>query len=135
MKRTRFIAVVLLCVLSFSSISALTSAPESVSPYWTNIRSVNCLLGIGDKTADCFGQVVGEFGTTRIIATLTLYRQNGSTWIPVKYWDRSASSSSLTISEEHTITSGTYKLVLFTTVYRNSTSESTSKESTVVVCT
>lgn len=103
--------------------------PVDYSLQWSNISTVVSTLGFSGTHGGATGSVDGKPGTTKVEATLTVYKQVGNIW---EYVD---SDSDSTTTEDYVVlsvgfsgTSNTcYKSVFEVSVTRNGTTESTTK--------
>ena len=120
--------------LIFAILISILSFYSTVSARWVNTMSISCDITFSGRTATCTGEIDALPGST-ISATLTLYKQNGSSWDYVTSWNKTSSSSSLTFTEKYTVSSaGTYRVMLTGTVTRNGTSEFVSIASNAKSC-
>ena len=120
MKSKKITAFLLIFALMVCTVSLFST---TVSARWVNTMGISCEVTFSSRTATCNGDIDALSGST-ISGTLTLYKKNGSSWDYVTSWNKSSSSSSLTINEKYTVNSaGTYRVTLTGTVTRNGTSE------------
>jgi len=142
MKTKRIASFLLVCLLtagmlSFSSVSANSIRQDGkileiipIMPTWTHTTRIISDVTFSGRTATCTGSISALTGAT-ISATLTLYKQNGSSWDYVTSWSKTSSTAFLSFNETHTVNSaGTYRTVISGTVTRNGTSENVSAAST-----
>lgn len=137
MKTRKITAFLLICTLMASMLSftaaalaatdvQTSDAPIEIAPLWINTMNMSCNLSSSGRTITCVGNITALSGST-ISGTLTLQRQNGSSWEDVTSWSRNSTTALLNFNETHTVNrAGTYRVVLSGTVTRNGVSESVS---------
>lgn len=107
------IPVVLIMALVFLFSFSLCDAAEkeaTISPRYSFTTSITAALSFSGGTANCSGLVIPS-GSYNSSITVTLYRQNGSSWDYVTSWYGSASgSSSASAGGSVYVGSGTFKV-------------------------
>ena len=111
----------LLTIIAISCV--LGGMCENAGIMWTNISDAN--VNFNSSGAEAY--VVGVPLTTKITATLAVYKQNNSGgWDYVGHTGGATSSSNYSLSVSFTpVSGGYYKAVLNATVTANGTSENT----------
>ena len=120
------IAIFTLLSLCLPSYAAL---PDDYSPQWLNISTIVSTLGFSGTHGGATGSVDGKPGTSKVEATLTVYKQVGGSW---EYVDSDSDSTTtddyIALSVGFNGVSNTnYKSVFEVSVTRNGTTETTSK--------
>ena len=119
-------SIVLLLGLCLVSYAAL---PDDNSPQWLNISTIVSTLGFSGTHGGATGSVDGKSGTSKVQATLTVYKQVGGIW---EYVDSDSDSTTtddyIALSVGFNGLSNTnYKSVFEVSVTRNGITESTTK--------
>ena len=120
------LAMLVMAVPSVGSLALDGTVP--ITSYYTNTSQVQVGLSFTGTTANCSSTIIGFSGTTKITATLSLYRinANGSLTL-LKSWTASSSITMLNIGETYAVSAGyTYRLSVSAQVTRNATTESVS---------
>lgn len=99
-----------------------------VVPLWLNVQDIALNLRFSGNTAHCSANIIGFVGTTRIIATFFLERQNNdNSFSVVNSWSERVYGRRLTFSASHSpvTTTGntTYRLRVTALVTRNNVTE------------
>lgn len=101
----------------------------TIAPCWSYMNRVEADVNFSGSSGKATASVERVFGvTTKLEATLTLYKQSGADWI---YVDSTSESStrSLALTLDFNAESGaTYKAVVEVTAYGNGGSETTEAE-------
>lgn len=104
--------MVTLCLLSLVvfACAVAESDSQSVSPRYSYTASITAGLSFSGNSANCSGTVTPS-GYDDVSVTVTLYRQNGSSWDYVTSWSGSAEDGSTAgAGGSVTVGSGTYKV-------------------------
>jgi len=108
---------------------------KNPSPYLEHIFNITADLSISNGVASLSGNVTAQSGTSSIKVDATLYRieKNGSK-TAVKTWSNNNSGSNvLNWSSSYAVAKGyDYQLTFTSTVVRNGSSETASKNSNIV---
>lgn len=125
MKKLMSVLLAVAMVITLSS-GMLVSASGDwiIAPYWNYMNSAEVDVNFSGNSGKATASVTRVFGvTTKLEATLTVYKQNGNKWVYVdSVSDSSARSLGLELS--FNAESGeTYKAVLDVTAYGSSGSE------------
>lgn len=111
----RKLAFILLIMMIANSLSITNTGmcEPGASPTYVFIRYVCASLTIDSSgVASCMGEIRLNNTTSSVTATLTLYKQSGTSWTSVKNWSGSSFSTTLlNISRTKTVEAGTYKAV------------------------
>lgn len=115
--KTMFLALVLPLVLATVAVSAnaeqvvcMNVSPE-YSLYYLHTGFIQAALSFDGNTANCKGTVLPN-ESLDVTITVTLYKQNGSSWTLLDSWTGSSTGGSMAIaSGKKTVGSGTYKVV------------------------
>lgn len=129
MKTRIFLIVFVICML-FSSLGLNVSSFNGgdISPQWDNAHTVILDLSFNGSTGYTSVTIIGKNGTTKIEATLTVYRKSGSTWYYVTEFSSEKDASQLSLYGTFSGISKTeYKAVLTATVYIGTYGESISQ--------
>lgn len=127
--KKKLLSYVLIFVLS---ITMVTSCFASATPLWDNIGACDVNLAFNGKTAECSVDIIGNPGTSRIVATVELQVKNSS-----GNYVRSASWSTQTVygtefsfyEYAYNRPAGEYRLIVNATVYNaNGVGESVYRE-------
>ena len=112
MKKLKWLFVFVLCMLLTSTLSySLAEEQRSITPRYTYTSYITAGLDIVGNTADCSGTVTPS-GNYSVSVTVSLYRQNGSSWDYVTSWYGSSTGGrSAGAGGSVNISSGTYKVV------------------------
>lgn len=108
MKKVSVLLVFL--VLLFTLVIGVALADE-INPRYSYTSSVTASLSFSGNTANCSGSV-SPSGYDKVSVTVTLYRQNGSSWVYITSWSGSASNGATAAAGGSVnVSSGTYKVV------------------------
>lgn len=88
-------------------------------------------MSISGKTAYVDAEAQGKSNVSKIKLTVTLQKKSGSSWSTVKTWTDTESSDYIYISEEKSVSSGTYR-VKVTAVFNGSETVTTYSETETV---
>lgn len=99
-----------------------------ITPYYTNTSQVQVGLSFSGTAANCTSAIIGLSGTTKITATLSLYRVSSTGSLTLlKSWSASSSTMVLNIGQTYAASKGyTYRLSVSAQVTRNGSTESVS---------
>lgn len=101
----------LVFMLLFSAIVTVFAEGTSVTPRYSYTAKINAGLSFSGGTAKCSGTVLPS-GSYYSTITVTLYRQNGSSWDYVTSWYGSASNGGTAAAGGSVyVGSGTFKVV------------------------
>lgn len=130
MKKIMSMLLAAAMVLTLSTGIVVSAVDDSIiAPCWNYMNKVKVDVNFSGDSGKATATVERIFGvTTKLEATLTLYKQSGSDWI---YVDSTSESStrSLALTLDFNAESGaTYKAVVEVTAYGNSGSETTEAE-------
>ena len=120
------VAVLMVCaVCPPTGIAANNEVMPNIQRRWANTDQISMALDVSGTTATCGSKILGNPGTTKIVATFVLERKSGSTYTNVKTWPtKTVSGEVLRFSDTYTLTkSGTYRFSVSAVVTRNGTSE------------
>lgn len=111
MKKVKSLSAVLLCILMTLFFTFGFAEENQITPRYSYTSFITAGLDINGSTAACSGTVTPS-GSYSASVTVTLYRQNGSSWVYIDSWSGSATGgASACAGGSATITSGTYKVV------------------------
>lgn len=112
--------------------SETTQPDETVVPMSINV-SKNVTLNISSGVATSSCKVSGNIGdVTKISITMYLQKKSSSgTYSTIQTWSGSKSSNYYNFSKTCSVSKGTYRVKAKITCYKGSTSETTTKYSTV----
>ena len=130
MKKTIAVVLTIFMMIGISGAS-FAALPIDYTPQWTNIMSIVSSLGFSGNHGGATASVDGKPGTTKVEATLTVYKQSGGAWVYVD------SDSDSTTTEEYValsvnfdgISGVYYKAEFKVSVTRTGITESTTKTS------
>ena len=108
-----FFLTILLCsyLLPWSSFAAVN--PGTASPQYSYTSAVRCSLSISTNgVASCKGNIRAKNDTSKVSIKLRLLRKNGTSWTPVKTWEKSDQLSYGSLDKDCSVSAGTYKLVV-----------------------
>lgn len=109
-KRLPLIVAVLLLTTIVIGMALAEEITNQVTPRYSYTSSVTAGLSFSGSTANCSGSV-SPSGYDDVSVTVTLYRQNGSSWDFVTSWSDSAEDGATAAAGGSiNITSGTYKV-------------------------
>lgn len=120
------VAVLMVCaVCPLSSIAANNEVIPTIQRRWSNTDQISMALDVSGTTATCGSKILGNPGTTKIVATFVLERKTGSTYTNVKTWPtKTVNGEVLRFSDTCTLTKGgTYRFSVSAVVTRNGTDE------------
>ena len=108
----------------------------TIEPFWTHTSGINANLSINNNgMATMQAMVLGNFGTSHVMATVSLDRinPNGTTTRIATFSNIRAEGSVLAWERDHYVARGhDYRMTITSTVFRNGTSETASVSSRVV---
>lgn len=116
---------------------AVTEVPANqvsaieIQPRYTYADHVEAFLSISGKTAYVDAEAQGKSNVSKIKLTVTLQKKSGSSWSTVKTWTDTDSSDYVYVSEERSVSSGTYR-VKATAVFNGSETVTTYSETETV---
>lgn len=112
-KKLPFIVLCALVLFNFP-LSALASSEIpmhlSIGINYVYINEASSSLTISNGVANVKGYVQRTPAGTYIQITSTLQIHNNGSWVDVKSWSKSSTSSSASISEKYTVSQGTYRV-------------------------
>jgi len=130
--RKRILSILLVAILLLAAVPVMTYASNPTSEAeayepppttrYTNISSIIPSVSISSGTATCTNTIIGNPGTTKIVATHTLQRKpSGGSYSDYKPWPaNTVNGSYLSFSETCSVTSGyTYRLKCVAEVTKN----------------
>lgn len=126
----RFIAILVVLTICFTNaitVSAMTGDGNLIIPRWNYMNSIEVSIDFNGTNGTAAAEITRIFGvTTKIEATLTVYKRVGSSWVIID--DISGESARLLGLEiEFTAEHGaTYKAEVEVTAYGSNGSESDS---------
>lgn len=128
---------ILICIIVFMFVFNISSYADTtanipkensiITPMWTNTDLIDIDLSFSGLKANCYIDIIGKTGVTKITATAILQKKNSNgTFTNIKTWSNlSAVGSELIFSEYYYVTNGyTYRLTVNTNVYKGSGYES-----------
>ena len=125
MKKFRKIITVLLVVLCLTAgigASAQTAPPPA--PDYTLISVASSGLSISGGLATCSASVTGQVGVDSVSLTGYLQRYNGTTWVTIKSWTKSADGRYCSMGTTYYVSSGyNYRYRVYCTAYDGGSSE------------
>ena len=139
----KIIAFFLTAVISLSFLGTSVSAAmvdKKEDPIYTvdyaYTMSCTSMLAISGGTATCVSQLNGYYGeTTSIYVCQVLQKYTSSGWTNIRSWYGSSNTYYLSVTNyQSSLTSGSYRLVSYFTVYAGSNSESIDKISLTRTC-
>ena len=127
MKRIASLLLAVVLLTSCLGLQSFASVPADivVQPRWDNTASIDYIFEFED-TKIGYAEIIvtGHIGVTKIEGDVQIYRQDGSDWTWVAGDTKTVNLSVLTMSVQHTGTSGKYYKAVFTmTVYKNGVGE------------
>lgn len=137
MKFIRAPVLMLAFVIFIMSAIPVKAVGLAVTPYLLNTERADCSLKFNSETATCGATVLGNAGTNKISATLTLQQKNANgTYKDIEKWPtESVSKDTMSLSKTYAVTRGnTYKLCLSADVVRNGVTETVTANSGDVKC-
>ena len=116
MKKTLFLLTFLFAmvtvVMNTNDVYAYseTSNEEDIMPMYVTIQNTSTSLTSTDSGVCCKASKITK-AKTDIKITMRLQKQSGTSWSTVKIWTSSGSSvTSLILTKNYTVTSGTYRV-------------------------
>lgn len=88
MKKVVSILLIGMVMVGFA-VSAHAAVPETAVPLWDNISTMTNVITFDGTTGNATANISGKSGTTKITATLTVYKQTDDGW---EYVDHAAST-------------------------------------------
>lgn len=134
--KARKTAAILLALMLCTSLVCVSAAAswlgDSSSPgmqiQWTNTSDFAVDLRFSGTTAYLSTSIIGESGTSKITATMTLYKYINGAWQYLASWSGSSNSASLGMANSWTVARGyNYKLTVAAGVTRSGSTENLSK--------
>lgn len=111
------LALILSLVLTTIAVSAhaeqvvCMNTPPEYSLYYRHTESIWADLSFSGNIANCDGSIL-PIESLDVSITVSLYKQNGSSWTLLDFWTSSATGGSrASASGTKTVGSGTYKVV------------------------
>ena len=139
----KIIAFFLTAIISVSFLGTSVSAEmfdSKEEPIYTvdYLYTYSCtsMLAISGGTATCISELDGYYGeTTSIYVCQVLQKQTSNGWTNVSSWYGSTNNYYISVTNyKSSLTSGTYRVVSYFTVYAGSNSESVNKISMTRTC-
>lgn len=116
-KKSVFLGIIISLVFVTGAISAnaeqvsVMRIPQQYAPLYNHTNSISANLSFDGNTAKCYGTIYPS-EVIDIMITVSLYRQNGSSWTLLDSWSSSATGGGRAyVSGTKTVGSGTYKVV------------------------
>ncbi len=123
MKRFQRIITVLLVVICLTA-SITVSAETAPTPKYTLISIASSGLNISGGVAYCDASITGQVGVDSVKLTGYLQRYNGSSWVTLKTWTKSATGRFCSMSTTYYVSSGyQYRYRVSCTAYDGGSSE------------
>lgn len=107
MKKTKILIVTVVMLLAFS-VNALAALPPTAEPLWDNTEKVQSELYFSGANSSAYAKIIGKSGTTRIEATLKVYRLENSQWVYITENSASTTLPVLEISTPFAAVGGVY---------------------------
>lgn len=112
MKKVLFLVLTIVLLVSLSVIAAAKPTPE-IAPLWDNTRTIESSFDFDGANSNAYANIVGKSGTTKIEATLKVYKLVDNTWTYITETSATAYSSIMSITTPFAATTGThYKSIL-----------------------
>ncbi|HNX63916.1 MAG TPA: hypothetical protein PKI60_01850 [Oscillospiraceae bacterium] len=131
-------AIISVSFLGTSVSATMLDKKEDIiyTPDYLYTYSCTSILSISGGTATCISELDGYYGeTTSIYVSQALQKRVNGTWTTVSSWYGSTSNYYLSVTNyKSSLTSGTYRLASYFTVYAGSNSESINKFSMTATC-
>ena len=124
--RKGIIFILILTTILSCSLTSLAALPQdhTITPFWANMNLIDLDITFSNNKGIALGDIDRKACATLIEATLTVYKQVGTSWVFVDSTSKS-STRSLAIDLEFDAEEGaTYKAVLDVTAYGTSVDES-----------
>ena len=112
MKKLNWLLILLVCILStMMFLPCFAEEENTISPRYSYTSLVTAGLSFSGNTANCTGGVTPS-GNYSVSVTVSLYRQNGSSWDYITSWyGNSTGGATATAAGSINVGSGTYKVV------------------------
>ncbi len=107
MKKTKILIVTVVMLLAFS-VNALAALPPTAEPLWDNTEKVQSELYFSGANSKAYATITGKSGTTRIEATLKVYRLENSQWVYITENSASINGGYLYIETPFAAVGGVY---------------------------
>lgn len=117
--------------MAVTEVSANQVSAIEIQPRYTYADHVDAFLSISGKTAYVDAEAQGKSNVSKIKLTVTLQKKSGSSWSTVKTWTDTDSSDYVYVSEERSVSSGTYR-VKATAVFNGSETVTTYSDTETV---
>lgn len=129
--RKKILALVMafsmMLTISVPTYAAQTTTIRPNSDYqlfFTNTGFISSVLNFTGSKAECNSEIIGNTGTTKIVATVLLKQVKGNTTKTIKSWTQTANDQYMFFAKEYYVTKGyDYELEVNAKVYRNGTVE------------
>ncbi len=123
----KFLSLILAGIVLLSCcIGTQAALPETLVPLWDNIGSISNIISVNGNEGTAEVTITGKSGTTKISATLTVYKQVGDDWVYVDSDSDSVNSRILNLKVDFTgVANVNYKSVVNISVTRNGIVETT----------
>lgn len=140
MKKTKrmstFILTIMLILFANIGVYAITNEDitgQEPSLAYTYTSSVKSTISLSGKTASCKSAIIGNGTVTKIIVTQTLQKYTGTNWTNVTSWSKTyASNSAVYSNSKSSLTAGTYRTRTVAKVYKGTSYETVSANSSNV---
>lgn len=105
-------SILLVAVFLLVTLVIGVALADKITPRYSYTSSITAGLSFSGNTANCSGSV-SPSGYDKVSVTVTLYRQNGSSWVYITSWSGSASNGATAAAggSVSNVSSGTYKVV------------------------
>lgn len=111
MKRRCLVIVMMLLICAIAAACGESSENGNGPMRYSKTMNIDASLSISGGTANCSGWVT-PYGAYDCSLTVSLYQQNGTSWLLVCSWSTSATGGeTAAISRPVSVSSGTYKVV------------------------
>ncbi len=118
------VAITLLMVIMCLFTGITVSAAPTVSPMYTLISIASSGLNISAGVATCDASITGQVGVDSVSLTGSLQRYNGSSWVTLKTWTKSATGRTCSMTTTYSVSSGyNYRYRVSCTAYDGGSSE------------
>ena len=119
MKKVKMLILCVVLLVAFS-VNILAALPPVAEPMWDNTQNINSGFHFNGANSAACTDIIGKSGTTRIEATLKVYRLENSQWIYITENSASINSGRLYIETPFAADSGVYYKSIVVTHVTNS---------------
>lgn len=129
MKKSKVVAIILailICstIYSIPASAAVDYGTDAITPMWTNTSTIALSISYSGTNATCTIDIQGYSGTTKVDATIRLYKLVNGVWILKNTWNETSSKTYLVCEEKALVDRGyRYKLEVSATVLRYGSNE------------